>query len=180
MAGTSPAMTVRLRLCSHFVLDPPPNLGYIVSSDLPLSRGALARRRSVEAGTVPQARLASGSGGRPRLRAGGRNRFKAPVEQTDPAWNGHRAGTACPPKQAVREEASRLFLLHHPSSSRAATRATLDQPSGSQHPLRAHRCWLFDSLSTCVIPDGAADPESRAEEDAGLPSPLCGEGGERK
>ena len=109
----------------------------------------------MEAGTVPQARLASGSGGRPRLRAGGRNRFKAPVEQTDPAWNGHRAGLTCSPKEAVREEALRLFLLHHPSSSRAATRAKLELTTGSQHPLRAHRCWLFDRDIKWVIPDEA-------------------------
>ena len=45
------------------------------------------------------------------MRAGGRNRFKAPVEQTDPALNGHRAGLSCPPKEAVREEASRLIAF---------------------------------------------------------------------
>ncbi len=43
------------------------------------------------------------------MRAGGRNRFKAPAEQADHAWNGHRAGLSCPPKEAVREEAFRLF-----------------------------------------------------------------------
>jgi len=43
----------------------------------------------------------------------------------------------------VREEASRLFLINHTSSSRAAQRATLDCLKGSQHQLRAHRRWLF-------------------------------------
>ena len=99
--------------------------------------------------------LQAGLAGGPGFRAGGRNRFKAPVEQTDPAWNGHWAGTACPPQEAVREEALRLFLLHHPSSSRAACRATLELTTGSQHPLRAHRCWLFDRDIKWVIPDEA-------------------------
>src|SRR3712207_2984217 len=106
---------VKERQCSYFVLDNSPNLSYIVSLDLPLLRGALARRRSVVAGTVSWHGLARCADGRPRLWAGGRNRFKAPVEQTDNAWNGHRAGLACSPKQAVREEASWLFLIttHH-------------------------------------------------------------------
>ena len=59
-----------------------------------LLRGALARRRSVGADTVLWCSLARFTDRRPRLWAGGRNRFKAPVEQTDPAWNGHRAGLA--------------------------------------------------------------------------------------
>jgi hypothetical protein len=94
MAGTKPAMTRNGCACSLFVLDKPPNLGYIIALDLPLSRGALARRRSVEAGTILWCGLASGTNRRPRLYTGGRNRFKAPVEQTDHAWNGHRAGIA--------------------------------------------------------------------------------------
>ena len=47
--GEDPSAT----LCSHFVLDNSPNLGYTLASDLLLTRGALARRRSVGAGTVP-------------------------------------------------------------------------------------------------------------------------------
>ena len=49
-----------------------------------------------------------------------------------------------PPKRTVREEASWLFLTHH-TASRAAPRATLDDPQGSQRKLRAHRGWLFDN-----------------------------------
>jgi hypothetical protein len=91
----------------------------------------------VEAGTVLWCGLARRADRRPRLWAGGRNRFKAPVEQTDPAWNGHRAGLTCPPKEAVREEASWLFPLHHPSSSRAAIRATLDLTRKARSPQAA-------------------------------------------
>ena len=43
----------RATLCSHFVLDRDGNLGYTLAQDLLLTRGALARRRSVGAGTVP-------------------------------------------------------------------------------------------------------------------------------
>ncbi len=58
---------------------------------------------------------------------------------------GHRqTGRASPPKRTVREEASWLFLDLH-TASRAAQRATLDPPSGSQRKLRAHRGWLFDT-----------------------------------
>ena len=63
ITGTRPVMTwwgmgegnerAPATLCSHFVLDNPPNLGYTVAQDLLLTRGALARRRSVGAGTVP-------------------------------------------------------------------------------------------------------------------------------
>ena len=59
--------------------------------------------------------------------AGGRNRSKAPAEQADPAFDGHRAGLSCPPKRTVREETVRLFHYPH-TSSRAAIRATLDPP----------------------------------------------------
>ena len=48
------------------------------------------------------------------------------------ASGGHRTGTACPPKKAVREAASRLFHQPHASSSRAAVRATLDRTTGSE------------------------------------------------
>ena len=48
------------------------------------------------------------------------------------ASGGHRTGTACPPKKAVREAASRLFHQPHASSSRAARRATLDRTTGSE------------------------------------------------
>ena len=54
-------------LCSHFVLDNSPNLSYTLAQDLLLTRGALARRRSVGAGTVPcmsrtQVRVTGGPG----------------------------------------------------------------------------------------------------------------------
>ena len=48
------------------------------------------------------------------------------------ASGGHRTGTACPPKKAVREAASRLFHHTHASASRAALRATLDLTTGSE------------------------------------------------
>ena len=51
---------------------------------------------------------------------------QAPADVAVPAWCSHRTGTACPPKKAVREAASRLFHHTHASSSRAALRATLD------------------------------------------------------
>ena len=89
--------------CSYFVLDNLPSLGYIVALDLPL-RGARSRRRSVEAGTVLCGGLARRHDRWPRHWAGGRNRSQAPVEQTDLAWGGHRAGLARTPKQTVREE----------------------------------------------------------------------------
>src|SRR5574339_514388 len=61
VAAPSAAMTAEgvseaggsVMLCSHFVLDNDPMSGYTLAQDLPLTRGALARRRSVEAGTVP-------------------------------------------------------------------------------------------------------------------------------
>ncbi|MFC1459896.1 hypothetical protein ACETIH_24970, partial [Microvirga arabica] len=60
---------------------------------------------------------------------------------------GHRAGTACPPKEAVREEAPWLFHSHHHTSSRAARRATLDPTHRlAAHWLRATRCWLLALL----------------------------------
>jgi hypothetical protein len=71
----------------------------------------------------------------------------------------------------VREEASRLFLLHTTSSSRAARRATLDHPSGSQHTLRAPRCWLFNQP---VCEAEHAKPQSRLSGayDAGMQGSL--------
>jgi hypothetical protein len=83
-------------------------------------RGALARRRSVGAGTVPPPGSQSGDRGWPTL-----------------------APPGGPLKQTVRDEqfGSSIF---HASSSRAAHRATLDHSPGSQRKLRAHRCWLFD------------------------------------
>src|SRR5687768_13282183 len=50
----------------------------IAGGDLFLSRGALARRRSVGAGTVPWRGFANPVGGRPRMWAGSRDGFKAP------------------------------------------------------------------------------------------------------
>ena len=56
--GTStlkaPLLQLRIpKVVLDFVLDNSPNLGYTLASDLLLTRGALARRRSVGAGTVP-------------------------------------------------------------------------------------------------------------------------------
>ena len=58
---------------------------------------------------------------------------QAPADVAVPAWRSHRTGTACPPKKAVREAASRLFHHSHASSSRAVLRATHDLLKGSQH-----------------------------------------------
>ena len=69
---------------------------------------------------------------------------QAPADVAVPAWRSHRTGTACPPKKAVREAASRLFHHTHASASRAALRATLDLTKrlGAQR-LRAHGAgWL--------------------------------------
>jgi hypothetical protein len=128
---------VRATLCSHFVLDNNPNLSYTVAQDLLLTRGALARRRSVGAGTVPcacrtQVRVTGGPGCIPLTR----DWVEAAADLAVTASGGHRTGTACPPKRAVREAASRLFHHPHASSSRAAVRATLDRtkarsPKGS-------------------------------------------------
>ena len=137
MAGTRPAMTWRetvkasgaapATLCSHFVLDNSPNLGYTFGQDLLLTRGALARRRSVGAGTVPcmcrtQVRVTGGPGCVPLTR----DWVEAAADLAVTASGGHRTGIACPPKKAVREAASRLFHHSHASASRAAVRATLD------------------------------------------------------
>ena len=51
---------------------------------------------------------------------------QAAADVAVPAWRSRRTGTACPPKKAVREAASRLFHHSHASASRAALRATLD------------------------------------------------------
>ena len=116
-------------LCSHFVLDRDINLGYTLGQDLLLTRGALARRRSVGAGTVPcacrtQVRVTGGPGCLPLTR----DWVEAAADLAVTASGGHRTGIACPPQKAVREAASRLFHQPHASSSRAADRATLDCP----------------------------------------------------
>ena len=118
---------MRATLCSHFVLDNNPNLGYTLVSDLLLTRGALARRRSVGAGTVPcacrtQVRVTGGPGCVPLTR----DWVEAAADLAVTASGGHRTGIACPPQKAVREAASRLFHHTHASASRAAVRATLD------------------------------------------------------
>ena len=61
-----------------------------------------------------------------------RDWVEAAADLAVPAWRSHRTGTACPPKKAVREAASRLFHHHHASASRAALRATLDLTTGSE------------------------------------------------
>jgi hypothetical protein len=78
-----------------------------------------------------------------------RRRFRKPVIAGGRSWL-----DPGPLKQTVRDEQFGSHLPHH-TSSRAAQRATLDTPTGSQLTLRAPRCWLFDTLTTSVIPDGA-------------------------
>ena len=57
--GVTPlGMTAQATLCSHFVLDKVPRLGYIVGYPRP-TRGALARRRKTGAESGPAAGLAS-------------------------------------------------------------------------------------------------------------------------
>ncbi len=117
-------------VCSSFVLDNRPKLSYRVSLDLFL-RGARSRGVAV----WEQARS--------------RRRARTPVIAGGRSWHASRSAETNRARRAV-------WLLHLPQpSSRAAQRATLDQPSGSQHPLRAHRCWLFDKLINSVIPDEA-------------------------
>jgi hypothetical protein len=114
---------VEPQLRSHFVLDNNCKLSYIITSDLLLTRSALARRRSVGAGTVPPQDTHPCDRGWPTL---------APL--------------GGPLKQTGREAASRLFH-HHRSSSRAALRATLDHPQARSPWLRAPSCWLFDTAT---------------------------------
>jgi len=122
MAGTSPAMTARVWCgrvrCSHFVLDSQYKLSYIVVHPR-LTRGALARRRSEEAGAVPPQVSQTCDRGWPILACPG------PLKQTA---HDEQFGSSFPPSAA----------------SRIARRATLDPSSGSQRKLRAPRCWLFD------------------------------------
>ena len=88
---------------------------------LVLTRGALARRRSVGAGTVLGCGLAS------------------LLQEARRCLRLRR-----PPKRTVREEASWLFLTHH-TASRAAQRATLDHLQLRAFQPWATRCWLFDN-----------------------------------
>ena len=57
---------------------------------------------------VPRRRVSTGGPGCVPLT---RDWSQAPADVAVPAWRSHRTGTACPPKKAVREAASRLF--HH-------------------------------------------------------------------
>jgi len=117
MAGTSPAMTARVWCgrvrCSHFVLDSQYKLSYIVVHPR-LTRGALARRRSEEAGAVPPQVSQTCDRGWPILACPG------PLKQTA---HDEQFGSSFPPSAA----------------SRIARRATLDPSSGSQRKLRARR-----------------------------------------
>ena len=106
------------RVCSHFVPDFGPKLGYIVVHPFP-SRGALARRCRGGARSGPAAGFA------PLC-----SRVADPGFTTDPL------------KQTARDEQLGSHSSHK-ASSRAAQRATLACPSGSQHPPRGHRCWFF-------------------------------------
>src|SRR5215213_10777943 len=94
--------------CSHFVLDTLFHLGYTLVHPGPTG-GALARRRKSGAGSGPAAGLAS-------LLAGG-------------PWQ-PCAGPS-PPKSTACEAPSGSSIPSS-TSSRAAHRTTLDQPSGSE------------------------------------------------
>ena len=103
------------------------------------TRGALEAFAAEGTGTVPQ--LASQAGWREALGS-------LVLDQVST------------PKSTVREVPSGSSIKPSPSS-RAATRATLDHPEGSQRKLRAHRCWLFD-ITTDHKPASQRDaPPSR-------------------
>ena len=142
MAGTSPAMTwegdgkgVQATLCSHFVLD-----NTSQSQLYPCLRSAPDEGRACEAsqcgsrhGPVARAIRRCVSTGGPGCVLLNRDWSQAAADVAVPAWRSRRTSTACPPKKAVREAASRLFHSHHASASRAALRATLDLTKGSAH-----------------------------------------------
>ena len=74
----------------------------------------------------PVTGLANLSTGGPGCAPLTRDWVEAAADLAVTASGSRRTGTACPPKKAVREAASRLFHHSHASSSRAADRATLD------------------------------------------------------
>ena len=121
-----------MRSCSYFVLDSGCKLSYImaqIGSDEGRARGVAV----TGAGTVPQ--LASHAGWREAL-------------------GSHVLDQVSTPKSTVREVPSGSSIKPSPSS-RAATRATLDPPEGSQRKLRAHRCC---SLTSPQINPPSSDP----------------------
>jgi hypothetical protein len=149
-------------------------LTFALTSAISVCRPASVEGRAREASqcgadTVLWCGLASGIDRRHRLWAGGRNRFKAPVEQTGPAWNCHRAGLTCPPKEAVREEAPRLFpfTTHHRAGLPFAPPSISAQARSTK--LRAHRCWLFDTPPASSRTKRSADPGSSDQSGSVIP-----------
>ena len=124
---------------SHFVLDSCSYLSYNITLDLLLSRGALARRRSVGAGTVPPQGSHPCGRGRPTL--------------------GRSAGGP-PEKNRARRGSLALPSIHHRIEPGCYSAPPSSNPDGSQLTLRAQRCWIFDTPTNSVIPDAAGDPGS--------------------
>ena len=164
--GSSPAQPWRVRECYVLTLFLTVPLSSAISlCSLFLTRGALARRRSVEAGTVLWCSLASCIDGRP-WRGAGRGLGPGP-----PAWPPWASAKPVAPVRLKKPCAKRHSgsCLHHHTASRAAQRATLDYPQARSSKLRAHRCWLCDRPAdeSASSRTAAADPGSQDQ-----PSPV--------
>ena len=131
-----------------------------------LTRGALARRRSVEAGTVLWCSLASCIDRRP-WRGAGRGLGPRP-----PAWPPWASAKPVAPVRLKKPCAKRHSgsCLHHHTASRAAQRATLDCLKLRAHQPWAHRCWLCDRPA-----DESASSRTKrsAEPGSGKPAQPC-------
>ena len=137
-----------------------------------LTRGALARRRSVEAGTVLWCSLASCIDRRP-WRGAGRGLGPRP-----PAWPPWASAKPVAPVRLKKPCAKRHSgsCLHHHTASRAAQRATLDCLKLRAHQPWAHRCWLCDINLPTVSPGrSAAQIRDRWRRLALFTSPRWGE-----
>ena len=162
----------RATLCSHFVLDRESQaLLYRRGSLLrgARSRGVAVWEQARSRDTASQARPTRGPGCVPL----NRDWVEAAADLAVTASGSRRTGTACPPKKAVREAASRLFHHHHASSSRAALRATLDlttgsEPNGSGPTGAGLRTGKENGFRDSGRNVGASDPE--AEPKFGIPS----------
>ena len=89
---------------------------------------------------------------------------QAPADVAVPAWRSHRTGTACPPKKAVREAASRLFhhTMHHRAGPPFAPPSISPQgsePNGSG-PTGAGCLTSLNNTSSPSWPDLVRPPTS--------------------
>ena len=111
-------------------------------SAIPLPRSAPDEGRAREASQCgsrhgPVTGLANLSTGGPGCVPLNRDWSQAPADVAVPAWRSHRTGTACPPKKAVREAASRLF--HHTMIIEPGCPSRHPRSKGSEPKrLRAH------------------------------------------